>query len=544
MKNQFNILKDPWLIVSSLIALSVLIPVAMIFVSSTSFDNEIWLHLKQHILPELIGNTFKLSVGVLFLTGILGVSLAFLTSLCDFPGRRFFSWSLLLPLSVPAYVMAFVYTGLFDFSGPVQTLFRSFFPVASAFFPEIRSTGGVILVMSLAFYPYVFMLASSAFATQGESTVEASKSLGIGGVKLFFKVILPMARPWIFAGLLLVLMETLADFGAVSIFNYDTFTTAIYKSWFGFFSIGTATRLSTILVLFIVAVIAVEHLAKKNMRYYKNQGDKNRRRIKLHGSKAVLAVLYSALIFFLGFLIPVVQLTIWSVSVFSEEFNMSYLGLIENSLLLAGSGALLTIVFAIVLSSSERMHQNKFSQLITKASVLGYALPGTVLAVGLVTVVASTDKALGFLGGLGNLQLPDQILQGTVLIMVVGYMIRFMSVGFGSVSSSMNRITPSMDEAAKSMGTSRLKILSKIHLPLIKSGVVTGLILVFVEVMKEMPITLMTRPFGWDTLAVKIFELTSEGEWERAALPAVVLIAAGIIPVLLLTKQKESRECS
>ncbi len=541
MKNIFNILKDPWFIISSLIALSVLIPVAVIFVSSTGYENEIWIHLKQHILPELISNTFKLSVGVLFLTSVLGVSLAFLTSLCDFPGRGFFTWSLLLPLSVPAYVMAFVYTGLFDFSGPVQTILRSFSPVASVYFPEIRSTGGVILVMSLAFYPYVFMLASNAFTTQGESTIEASKSLGIGGSRLFFKVILPMARPWVFAGLLLVLMETLADFGAVSIFNYDTFTTAIYKSWFGFFSIGTATRLSSILILFIVVVIAVENLAKKNMKYYKNPGDKNRRRIKLHGSKAVLALSYAALIFILGFLIPVVQLTVWSISVFSEEFNMSYLGLIENSLLLAGSGALLTIVFAIVLSSSERMHQNRFSQLITKASVLGYALPGTVLAVGLVTIVSSADKALGYLGGLVDFQLPDQILQGTVLIMVVGYMIRFMSVGFGSISSSMNRITPSMDEAAKSMGTSRFKILSKIHFPLIKSGVVTGLILVFVEVMKEMPITLMTRPFGWDTLAVKIFELTSEGEWERAALPAVVLIAAGIIPVLLLTKQKEGR---
>ncbi len=544
MKNKFKILKDPWLIVSSLIALSVLIPVAVIFVSSTGYENEIWIHLKQHILPELIGNTCKLSVGVLVLTCILGVSLAFLTSLCDFPGRGFFSWSLLLPLAVPAYVMAFVYTGLFDFSGPVQTGLRNYLPVASVYFPEIRSTGGVILVMSLAFYPYVFMLASSAFTTQGESTVEASRSLGIGGFGLFFKVTLPMARPWIFAGLLLVLMETLADFGTVSIFNYDTFTTAIYKSWFGFFSIGTATRLSTILVLFIIVVIAVEHLTRRNMKYYKNQGDRNRQRLKLNGAKAILAVSYASLVFFMGFLIPVIQLAVWSISVFAEEFNMSYLKLIENSLILAGSGALLTIVFAIVLSSSERIHQNRFSRLITKISILGYALPGTVLAVGLVKVVSAADKTIGYLGELCNFQLPAQMLQGAVVIMVIGYMIRFMSAGFGSVSSSMNRITPSMDEAAKSMGTSRFKILSTIHFPLIKSGVVTGLILVFVEVMKEMPITLMTRPFGWDTLAVKIFELTSEGEWERAALPAIILIIAGILPVYLLTKQKENRECS
>ena len=544
MKTQINILKDPWIVVSSLIALSVLVPIAVIFVSSTGFENDLWMHLKQHLLPELISNTCKLSVGVLVLTCILGVSLAFLTSLCDFPGRNFFSWSLLLPLAVPAYVMAFVYTGLFDFSGPVQTGLRNYLPVASVYFPEIRSTGGVILVMSLAFYPYVFMLASSAFTTQGESTVEASRSLGIGGIEQFFKVTFPMARPWIFAGLLLVLMETLADFGTVSIFNYDTFTTAIYKAWFGFFSIGTATRLSTILVLFIVVVIAVEHLTRKNMQYYKNQGDRNRQRLKLNGTKAILAMSYTSLVFFIGFLIPVIQLAVWSISVFAEEFNMSYLELIKNSLLLAGSGALLTIIFAIVLSSSERIHQNRFSRLITKISILGYALPGTVLAVGLVKVISAADKTIGYLGGLGNIQLPDQIFQGSVFVMVIGYMIRFMSAGFGSVSSSMNRITPSMDEAAKSMGTSRFKILSTIHFPLIKSGVVTGLILVFVEVMKEMPITLMTRPFGWDTLAVKIFELTSEGEWERAALPAIILIIAGILPVYLLTKQKENRECS
>ena len=544
MKTQINILKDPWIVVSSLIALSVLVPIAVIFVSSTGFENDLWMHLKQHLLPELISNTCKLSVGVLVLTCILGVSLAFLTSLCDFPGRNFFSWSLLLPLAVPAYVMAFVYTGLFDFSGPVQTGLRNYLPVASVHFPEIRSTGGVILVMSLAFYPYVFMLASSAFTTQGESTVEASRSLGIGGIEQFFKVTFPMARPWIFAGLLLVLMETLADFGTVSIFNYDTFTTAIYKAWFGFFSIGTATRLSTILVLFIIVVIAVEHLTRKNMKYYKNQGDRNRQRLKLNGAKAILAMSYASLVFFMGFLIPVIQLAVWSISVFSEEFNMSYLELIKNSLLLAGSGALLTIIFAIVLSSSERIHQNRFSRFITKISILGYALPGTVLAVGLVKVISAADKTIGYLGGLGNIQLPDQIFQGSVFVMVIGYMIRFMSAGFGSVSSSMNRITPSMDEAAKSMGTSRFKILSTIHFPLIKSGVFTGLILVFVEVMKEMPITLMTRPFGWDTLAVKIFELTSEGEWERAALPALVLIAVGILPVFLLTKQRGNRECS
>ena len=532
---------DSWRLITYGTALGVALPLSVILWSYNYPTREIWQHLSQHLLGDLLLNTALLAGGVLSGTFILGVSLAWLTGVCEFPGRKIFSWALLLPLAIPTYVLAFVFLGLLDFSGPVQTQLRGWFPGSRAWFPNIRSAGGIIIVMTMALYPYVYLLTRGAFKTQGKRAMEAAQALGWNRTSSFFKVALPMARPWIAGGLLLVLMEALADFGAVSIFNFDTFTTAIYKAWFGFFSLPAAAQLSSILVIIVFIVIIIEQRARQKMQFAPSgRTEGNYDRIKLYGWKKWAATVFASTVLLMAFVIPFVQLLIWSAEIYRDEFNFRYLSFLGHSLffaLLASGGVVLC---SILLAYAGRRHRDSLNRFCIKVSTLGYALPGTVLAVGMVIVIAAVDKQLaGLLNAFWGYP-KETLIQGTILTVVAAHMVRFMAAGYNAVNSAMHRISDSIDEASISLGVKGVSLLRRVHIPMLKTGILTAAMLVFVDVMKEMPITLMTRPFGWDTLAVKIFELTSEGEWERAALPAVALVLGGLIPVILLTKQTEN----
>jgi len=522
-------------IVSAGIAGVILSPVLFILISGISAEPDIWLHLKQYVLPGLLKNTAFLVTGVICTTACLGVSLAWLTSFYEFSGRRYFEKLLLFPLAIPAYVMAFIYTGLLDFSGPVRTFLRAHTPELGAFFPEIRSGWGAVLVISLAIFPYVYLMASSGFRSMSRSMVEASQSLGGGRLFTLLRVTLPMARPWIFGGLILVFMETLADFGAVSVFNYDTFTTGVYKAWYGFFSVNAASQLASILVIIVLLIFATESYFRKKQQFYNRGSQQQIQRQTLNGMPHILASAFCTGVFLISFAIPVGQLLVWAIEAFEVEFSTHYGKLVTNTLFLGLMGTAVTISVAVILAYSGRLMKDMKTGAVAKLALSGYALPGTVLAVGIVNVVAGVDKNL--LGALNVLGIPisGNILQSSLVLLPLCYMIRFLTAGYNPVFSNMTRITPSIDEAANLMKISGIKLFSKIHLPLIRRGITTGSILVLVEIIKEMPVTLMLRPFGWDTLAVKVFELTSEGEWERAALPAITLVLAGMIPVMLLS---------
>lgn len=527
-----------WQWLTAVVALLVLAPLSVLVLAWLEPAWDIWAHLSQTMLSQLLANTFKLVVGVTTGTLLLGVSLAWLTGACEFPGRKFFSWLLLLPLAMPTYVLAFVFLGLFDFSGPVQTQLRVWFG-RGVWFPDVRSTTGVVLVMSLALYPYVYLLSRNAFSTQGKRALEAAQSLGCSQWQGFFRVVLPMARPWIAGGATLVLMEALADFGAVSIFNFDTFTTAIYKAWFGFFSLSAAAQLSTLLVALVFVLIVIEQRLRSRMRFSQSRLAPQADRIRLRNSRKWLATCYCSLVLLIAFVLPALQLLSWSLEVFSEEFDSRYLSLLTHSLTLGLSSAVLIVAVAVLLAYAGRRHQDRLTHNLIRVATLGYALPGTVLAVGIFIPLAMIDNALiDTAARYFNIELP-QLLQGTILIMLIAYLIRFMAAGFKSIDSAMHRVTTNIDEASRLMGLRGLRLIAKIHLPILRSGIFTALTLVFVDVMKEMPITLMTRPFGWDTLSVKIFELTSEGEWERAALPALTLLLSGLIPIVLLMRGTE-----
>ncbi|HAD09151.1 MAG TPA: ABC transporter permease [Porticoccaceae bacterium] len=522
-----------------LLAVFVALPLLVVFSGWLAPENEVWAHLAETVLSDLIRNTFVLLAGVAIGVLILGVSLAWLTSMCEFPGRRFFDWALMLPLAIPAYVLAFVALGILDYTGPVQSFLRATLGADAPHFPETRSAGGVIGVMVLVLYPYVYMLSRAAFLTQGRAALEAARILGQSPWGAFYRVVLPMARPAIVAGTSLALMEALADFGTVAVFNYDTFTTAIYKAWFGLFNIQAASQLASLLLLFVALALFGERRLRGKARYHEVARTARPHRYVLVGWKAWGGTLLASLIFLLAFLIPVVQLLAWSWQVVATDLDGRYLNLLLHTLSLGGMAALCTVLAALVIAFARRIHSDRTTNFAAGIATLGYALPGSVLAVGIMLANTGIDNFFNsiwsFFGGVA----PGQVIGGSALALVMAYVVRFLAVAVGPLESGLGRIKPSISEAARSLGANSRAIFRRVYLPLLRPGLLTAILLVLVDVMKEMPATLLLRPFGWDTLAVRIYEMTSEGEWERAALPALAIVAAGLLPVILLSRRND-----
>jgi iron(III) transport system permease protein len=517
------------------IALLTLVPLTVLLASWAYPQLEIWQHLSQYVLPVVIKNTIILILGVGLGVLLIGVPMAWLIAMCEFPGRRFFSWSLILPLAMPAYVLAFVHVGFFDFTGPLQTMIRDI-SGDSLWFPPIRSTGGVIMVMSLAFYPYVYLLLRNAFETQGLRGLEAAQMLGLSRAKSFWRVSLPAARPWLIGGLSLVLMETLADFGAVSIFNFDTFTTAIYKSWFSLFNLMAASQLASILVMFVLMIAFLEQKVR-GVRRYQVRVTEHKRMVLSRGQSA-LAILFCSLVLLMAFIIPVTQLLLWAWQSWTENADARYISFIWHSLLLGASAALIVAVFGLMLSFIKRRYANKRTHFMVQLASLGYAIPGAVLAVGVFLPIAWLDNQIITVLNILSIE-STGILKGSLAVMLLALAARFLAVGFSPIDAALQRVTPHQEDSARSLGLNSKSVIRKLYLPMTRGGILTGILLVFVDVIKEMPITLMTRPFGWDTLAVRVFEMTSEGMWSQAALPSLLIIIAGLLPVIILARKSE-----
>ncbi len=524
-----------WLIVI-LVGAHVLLPFAAWLVPQTA----VWRHLADTVLAELLLNTLILSVGVGLGVLVTGVGLAWLTTLCEFPGRRVFEWALMLPLALPAYVLAFVAVGLLDFSGPLQTWLRSVFGDELRL-PAIRSAGGVIMVLTLALYPYVYLLARTAFLAQGRSLMESARMLGLNPWRAFVRVALPTARPAIIAGLALALMETLADFGAVYIFNFDTFTTAIYKTWFGLFNLSAAAQLSSLLLLLVALALFAEQRGRGRARYYSGGKIEAAKRYPLRGARAWAATGAALLVLSLAFVIPLIQLTIWAAQAVRDGVNENYFGHVTHTMLLSACAALLIVATALLFGFVQRRWPGALSRAAVRLATLGYALPGTVLAVSIMLSFTALQNQLDAIARSWFSLDTGLLLSSSVAALLFAYLVRFLAVGYGPVESALTRITPAMEMAAQSLGATPRETLWRIYLPLLRAGLLTAALLAFVEVMKEMPATLLLRPFGWDTLAVNIFELTSEGEWAQAALPALTLVLVGLIPVTMLMRPGTTR---
>ncbi len=520
-----------------IIAVPVVLPILVVLGSVFVPEQETWRHLLDYVLVEVLVNTLWLVVGVAILAGLLGTSLAWLTAITEFPGRRFFSWALMLPIAMPGYVMAFVVIGLLDYSGPLQISLRALFGEGFEL-PGIRGRGGVIIVMCLVLYPYVYLIARNAFLTQGARVLEVGQSMGLSRRQGFFRIALPMARPWIAGAVMLVVMETLADFGTVAVFNYNTFTTAIYKSWFSLFSLSAALQLSSVLILLVLTAVLVERRMRANANYT-DRGAPGQR-ILLRGWIKWAAFGFASMVMLVAFVVPVGQILIWSWQNFANDFNSRYLEYVSHSVALAALSALIITAAALLLAYAVRNAPGSLTNFCARLGTLGYALPGTVLAVGIFVPLAglSSIAQTALDAVLGN-NAPTILLQSTLLTMLLAYLVRFLAVAYAPVDSNMQRVTQSVDEASQSLGISGARMLRRVHFPILRGGLLTAMTLVFVDVMKEMPITLMTRPFGWDTLAVRVFEMTSEGHWERAALPALAIVLAGLFPIMIMVRRTE-----
>ena len=525
-----------WRLASFAVAAIVAAPILVVALAWFTPAGEVWRHLVSTVLGELLLNTVVLMLGVGLGVFLLGAGLAWLVTMYDFPGRRLFDWALMLPLAIPAYVLAFVAVALLDFSGPVQGALRAVFG-GSDWFPPIRSAGGVIAVMVLAFYPYVYMLARAAFLAQGRRMFETGRVFGLSPRAAFLRVALPMARPALAAGVALALMETLADFGAVAIFNYDTFTTAIYKSWLGLFSLPAAAQLASLLLLFVAVALIGERQLRGRARYHAALRHGRDQRYRLAGARAWGATAACALVLLLAFVIPVGQLFSWAWDSARIDLDARYLRFFLNTVALGAAAAVVTTVCALLLAYTYRLKPDRWVAGAVRFATLGYALPGSVLAVGIMVSFVWLDRQLGqWLQSLFGIAI-GPLLTGSLIALLLAYGMRFMAVAHGPIDSSFERIKPSLWQAARSLGASNREILWRVSIPLLRTGLLSAALLVFVEVMKELPATLLLRPFGWDTLATRIFEMTSEGQWERAALPALTLVFAGLLPVDLLVRR-------
>ena len=548
MQSSLNSLskKTGWLLASLATTFMVALPVVSILYLAFFPEENAWPHLISTVLPSYLENTLILMLGVGTLSLLVGTGAAWLISMYDFPAKRWLSWALLLPFAVPAYVIAYVYTDLLEFAGPVQSYLRELTGWQSArdyWFPHIRSMGGAIIMMSLVLYPYIYMLARAAFLEQSVSLYRVSRSLGATPLSFFIRVSLPIARPALAVGLSLVLMETLNDFGTVDYFAVRTLTAGLYDTWLNMGNLGGAAQIAVLMVLMVVVLITLERYSRRKQKQYhsRNPGDPIPR-TKLSGFRGYLATLLIATPILLGFVVPFVILAKYAYANFAESWSSDFFTYSFNSFSLAATAALITLILGIILSYTKRLNPSPGSQALVSISSLGYAIPGAVLAVGIIIPFASFDN---FIDGLMREYFQFStglIFTGTAFAIVFSYSVRFLAVSTGSVDSSLSKVTPNMDMASRSLGLSQLQTLIKVHLPIIKRGALTGMLVVFVDCLKELPATLILRPFNFETLATQVYQFASDELIEQSALSALVIVLVGIIPIILLDKSINNKQ--
>ena len=499
----------------------------------------------RSLLGEALRASAVLAVGVGAGTLLLGGGMAALVSFYDFPGRRWLDWALVLPLAMPAYVLVFVLLGQYDPEGPLQELVRRVFG-PDARLPEIRSTGGAIAVLTLVLYPYVYTLGRAAFLGQSRDTLEAARTLGLSHGGAIRRVALPLARPALAGGVALAVMEALADFGAVNLLNYRAMTDAIYRVWYGTFDRSGALQLASILVTLTLGLVLLERLLRGRARY---EGALTRGEAvvprRLHGARGWLASAGPVVILLLVVVAPLGQLVAWSVGSLAEGRAAGDLGRqVVMSVVLAAVAAFVTVCSATVIAYARRAHPTRLHVAASRLASLGYAVPGTVVAVAVYAPLAWLDRRIGEAAGALLGVDAGLLFTGTALGLVLAYLVRFHALALFSIDARLDRIDPALDDAARGLGADRTRVLSDVHVPLLWPGILTASLLVFVEVVKELPATALLRPLGGDTLAIGVWEATKDSRFDTAALPALLIVAVSLVPVILLIRLSRGERIS
>ena len=524
-----------WLVISIVGAAVILLPILFILLSLFQAPNENWIQIRQYLLKNYMINTFTLVFITGILTAFLGVSLAWIVTAYEFPLRRFFKWGLILPLAVPPYIAAYIYRTMLGYTGVVQTTLRNEFNIMVN--PElltISSLRGAIFIFTLFLFPYVYMITRAFLESQSSAFFENARLLGRKPLVIFFKVILPLARPAIVGGVVLVIYEVLSDYGVTSYFGIHTITTAIFQTWFGMYDVDSAMRLASWLMLIVVGLFFLERLLRQRRRYHLNGKSKPLTPIKLKGVSALAASGFCSIIFLLGFLIPLIQLTAWAKMTFKKVWNHDFFTLLNQTVYIAGISTLLILILSVIVANVCRS-QTKFSYILSKWITTGYSIPGAIIAIGVLAVFISLDSWLApFYSSMGWGDSP-LILSLSLAMLVIGYLIRFMATAYNSIEVGFEKVGTRYSEASRLLGRGMTKTFFKVDLPLIKGALFSGFILTFVEICKELPLVLLLRPFNFETLATKTYQYAKDEMIYEASISSLMII--GISTLAIITFQ-------
>ncbi|PKH89445.1 ABC transporter permease [Colwellia sp. Bg11-28] len=531
-----------WKLSSYIIALVLIVPVVVMLVGGVSASTQLFVHLWQTVLPSYLENTLLLAFWVVLLALVFGVFSAAIITQTNIVFKQQLRWLLLLPLAMPAYLVAYLYTDLFDYAGPVQRALRGWFDWQSPndyWFFDIRTLPGAALMLALVLFPYIYMLTRGAFEQQDQNLIRASRLLGLTAKQSFFKVALPLARPAIAVSASLVLMETLADFATVQYFSVNTLTTAIYDTWLGYGDLGAANALASILMLLVLFVVLAEQRSRAGLRHQSARPNSKRELIQLSFSQQLIASIFCWALVILGFLLPITLLIIMAVQYSDVPQLSALLSTGINSLKVSVFAATIAVVIALSLGLYQRLHNDKYRQVPQLISGFGYAVPGTVLAMAMLSTLGPLDHWINDAAEFIGFGAPGLILSGSLFAIVFALVVRFSAIANGTITSGIKQIPRSLDYAPATLGVNLRGSLTKVHLPILTPAILVAWLLVFVEAMKELPAVLLLRPFNFETLSSQIYQLISDEVLEQGALGAILIVLFGLLPIVLLNKSKE-----
>ena len=527
-----------WRILPTLTFVVFVSPLVIVLLSLTGDYSDNWTHLYNFVLGDYITNSIFLVLGVGLISLIIGTSSAWIITKYDFFGRRILEWALILPLAIPPYILAYTFTGLFDDYGSANEFIRWIFNLDSSFvfFPNVRNIFGAIIVFAFTLYPYIYLISRAAFLNQSKTLTDAGRILGLGGYRIFINLGLPMIRPAVIAGLMLVIMETLSDFGAVDHFAIQTFTTGIFRTWYGMYDLHTAMQLASLLLLFIIVFLVLERSSRMNAAYNSPVSNSNSSSSeKLNGSKSFLCFIGCFIPIFIGFILPIIELSRWAFAYNTGFFNETFFIQAKNTILIALMASIVCTVIAFTINFSVRHTNVIFLKRINPFLSVGYGVPGLILAVGIVQMFTYLDKGI-FVGF-------DFVLTGSLFGLLLAYLIKSYALSNSTIESGFERLSNRLDDSARVLKSSGWNLLLRVHFPLMKTSLLTSILLVMSEVVKELPATLILRPFNFDTLAVSTYIYAAEERMFEAASPAIAIVVIGLIPIIILTRMiKDSKD--
>lgn len=522
-----------WAILSTIISLMIVLPNLDIIIHLFQKPNETWFHIKEYLLKDYVITSIVVVLATIVFTVIIGTTLAWLISAYDFPLRKFFRWALILPMAIPAYIGAYTYAGMVSYTGVVQRFFRNVLhmEVNQNYF-DIMSTGGAIFIFTLFLFPYVYMVTRTFLEKQSAGLIESARLLGSNSIGVFFRVIIPVCRGVIVAGATLVALEVLSDYGVVSYFGVQTFSTAIFKSWISLGDVDSAIRLAGILMIAVLILLSGEKVLRGRKKFsFTNTKVRPIKRKKLTGIYGFLASAYALVIFSLGFLIPVTQMLAWSLMSYKNIYYSDFLRMIMNSILLAGGCSLLIIIMALIIANYCRMNSNLLSKIYSKITLIGYSIPGAVVAITMILFFVDIDN-----------KIKGMALSTSIVMLILAYIVRFLAIGFQNVEGGFEKIGNKFTEASRTLGYGVTKTFFKVDIHLLKPAILGAFALTFVDIIKELPLVLNLRPFNFYTLSTKVFEYANDEMIPESAIPSLIIVLVSFIAIYMLYKVADKEE--